>query len=360
MPTTSIAHMPFFQALAGQEEDGPEWNATKAGLLVMRLVDRAWEAPRFGRMERWEIAAVADAVSAVDQGNVVRRLLEQVIVAVSEKGVQAATVLPRLAAYARALEFDAQWTLAADVYTSVVDHALIPEHGDLASSSAWHIGYCLRMAGELGQATEAYARARLTAQECGNEDDVFRAELGLAAIAMHRGNLPEAEKMLDRVIAAAAKAQRAEMLSCALHDRAEVAARRGELDASVVFGHRALELCTDPTRRDRILADVANALGIMGQHEAARQAFEVLAVTAQEQHIRWLALVNLLELAAESGSETLFEQYRRELTAVELPPSLSGYFHLYVGKGCLRFERYPSAKAAFERAVAVAQEHSVN
>ena len=50
----------------------------------------------------------------------IRAILTSVVDAMqASKTMDAHEVMPRLMAYARALEYDAQWTLAADVYECV-------------------------------------------------------------------------------------------------------------------------------------------------------------------------------------------------------------------------------------------------
>ncbi|HJU64905.1 MAG TPA: hypothetical protein VJ596_04475 [Gemmatimonadaceae bacterium] len=358
---TGLEHLPFFEAMAAIDESHAKWPALQSGLLTLRLVDKAWQAQRLGtRLEKWEIAAVLDAVEAMDEGNVVRRLLAQIVKQMADRASNPATATPGLVAYARALQFEAEWKLAADVYRSALGFAMTSENMDLAASAAGQLGYCLRMAGELDEASIAYDQSRAISQMNDDVAGALRADIGLASIALHRGNLPEAAGMLDGVIEEAMHAQLPDVVSRALQDRAEVAARRGQLDSAVVYAYRALELCDDATRRDRILADIANLLGMLGHHLSSQQAFEVLAVTAQEQYLRWLATVNLVELASLEGSEPMFERYRRELESAHLPPLLSAYLHLYVGEGNRRFNRVDAARAAYENAIAVAQEHDVN
>lgn len=358
---SGLEHLSFFEALAAIDESDPKWPELQSGLLTLRLVDKAWHAQRLGaRLERWEIAAVVEAVEGMDERNVLRRLLAQIVKQIADRPSNPAAATPGLVAYARALQFDAEWKLAADVYRTALRFALASENNDLAAGASGQLGYCLRMAGDLDDAEAAYDESRAISQSNDDVAGALRADIGQASIALHRGNLPAAAAMLDGVIEEALNAELPDVVSRALQDRAGVAARRGRLDAAVVDAYRALELCEDATRRDRILADIANLLGMLGHHIPSQQAFQVLALTAQEQYLRWLATVNLVELASLSGSEPMFERYRRELADAPLPPLLSAYLHLYVGDGNRRFNRYGAARDAYERAIAVAQEHDVN
>ncbi len=356
----SVLHLPFFEVLAGMDEALPGWRSVAAGVVALRLVDR-WKnrIARGETVDRMELAAVEDAVDAVDSEDAVRRLLTRLIEAL--RAGSAAGILPTLMAYARTLQYEGSWTLAADVYDSVEMHA--DEEGqnvDLAIQSAMQRGYCLRMAGDLEAAERAYHRGAELAAMVGDRGGELRAELGRANLLIHRGNLPQAETLLDLVITQAEAIPHSESLWRALHDRAQVAGRRGQLEESLLYAHRALECCENHVDRDRILADMATTLAAMGQRDAARDTYLILCSTASEQEVRWASAINLLELAALDGSEPLFERYRRELSDASLPPSLAAHFHLHVGEGSRRFGRHSAAELAFQEAISVAQRHSVN
>ncbi|HEX7942003.1 MAG TPA: hypothetical protein VF488_09370, partial [Gemmatimonadaceae bacterium] len=116
----------------------------------------------------------------------------------------------------------------------------------------------------------------------------------------------------------------------------------------------------DQVARDRVLADLAGTFFEIGLRSAARDANLVLAATAQEQYTRWVAMINLLEIASIDRSELIFEQYRRELATSDLPASLAAFYHFYVGQGYRMFERFDLARSSLERAVDIATRHQVN
>jgi hypothetical protein len=189
---------------------------------------------------------------------------------------------------------------------------------------------------------------------------VLEADVSHAALALHRGNLPEAEMLLDGVIERADPATCRRVLARALHDRATVAARRGKPEESAVYGYRALPLFDRGSDRDRVLGDVAAALGDAGQYDAAWDALLVLAGTAEEQEVRWVAAVNLTELATVRGDERLFEQFRAQLADATLPAWLTAHYQLAVGCGHHKFGRRVQAVEALRKAVRVATQYDVN
>jgi hypothetical protein len=56
------------------------------------------------------------------------------------------------------------------------------------------------MAGHLDAAAASYDEGRAIAASCGNEAGLLEADVSHAALALHRGNLPAAETLLDGVI----------------------------------------------------------------------------------------------------------------------------------------------------------------
>jgi tetratricopeptide (TPR) repeat protein len=269
-------------------------------------------------------------------------------------------VAPRLMAYGRALDYEGRWRLAADVFGTLVAHAHPTEDGDLAVDANMQLGYCARMLGDWRAADAAYRRAGEVAQLCGDVVKVLRARIGDAKLAIDRGNLPRAEAILDETIGEAGRRELVEERARALQDRADVAYRRGQYERAVQLGYEALSGLTDPAARDRALSDVAVALTELGVRSAARDAHLILAATAQEQYSRWIAVVNLIELATLDRCEPVFEQYRRELAEAPLPPTLEWYYHYYVGRGYQAFGRPAEAGAALEYALDVATRHGLN
>jgi hypothetical protein len=99
---------------------------------------------------------------------------------------------------------------------------------------------------------------------------------------------------------------------------------------------------------------------MMGVTSAANDAFLVLASTAREQTARWVATINLMELAAEEGVSLNFERYRQQLASAKLPPLLQAQFELHAGRGYQTLGEYEAARPWLERAVATATTHSLN
>jgi tetratricopeptide (TPR) repeat protein len=216
------------------------------------------------------------------------------------------------------------------------------------------------MLGRFDEAREAYDRLRDAASEAHSEQYLLLAELGFAKIAIQRGNLPAAAGMLDRILVNARPGEHEAVRSKALMDRARVATQLGDLATAAVLGHQALESSTDPLDRDRILINIGMTLTHMGLREQARDAYLVAGATAQEAAVKWMAQINLMELAYLDGREVLFEQYRRGLADLKLPPYIEASYHETLAFGFCAFSRFEEATRAFESLLEVAERHGLN
>lgn len=357
-----IRHLAFFEGLGTLEEGGTEWHATTAGLVVLRLVD-AWydEGAQVAAADAWGLNAVREAVGAMAAGDPARTILSGVVDAVATaERADFSVVATRLSAYGRALHFDAKWRLAADVYETLLTYAHPIDESDVYINASMQLGYCLRMLGEFDQAAVAYADAGRVATSMGDVVGILRARIADARLSMSRGNLPRAEEILDDTIARATSESLHDVAGLALHERSTVAYERKDYPKAIRFAYDALSKLTGQSARDRVLADIAASFLELGVISAARDAFLVLAATAQEQYVRWSATLNLLDVSTLEGSEPRFEAYRRELAGVELPVVLQVHYHMHLGNGYATFGRLDRARRSLMRAAEIAAEHRLN
>jgi tetratricopeptide (TPR) repeat protein len=358
----AFPHLPYFEALAHMSESSADWRAISAGLVTLRLVD-AWvsEGTHVVAAHARGLRAVRELIAAIEVGNSARALLTSVVDSmVAAPTVRVSIVAPRLMAYARGLQFDGHWALAADVYRTVIAHSQLVEDADVVVAANMQLGACLRVLADWSEAAIAYTTAGQIAALTGDVMNVLRARLAEANLAMDRGNLPRAEAILDETIRSAAEAGQARIRAMALQDRGVLAQHRGDLELAVCLGYEAVNSFHDQVARDRAMVDLAAAFQRMGLRSAARDANLILAATAQEQYTRWVATINLMEIASLDGSEPVFEQYRRELAGANLPAVLAAYYHYYVGQGFRLFDRFEAAKASLERAIEIAARHQLN
>lgn len=358
-----LPHYAFFEALARCENEScAEWRMTSAGLLTLRLFDDwVMEGGSAVSLDSWGLRCVRESISAIDAGSSVRALLTSLVDSMQlARHARVAVVAPRLMAYARALQFEAKWTLAADVYRTVLQTAEPAADTDVVIAANMQLGACMRVLAQWSEARGAYAAAAEVAAFTGDVANVLRARIAEANVMMARGNLPSAEKILDSVIDGAEESGLREIRGFALHDRGVVARKRGDLDSAIAYTYEALSCYESQTTKDRALADLAATFFDLGLYDAARDANLTLAATAQENFTRWVAMLNLLEGAAVDRKETVFEQYRRELAQETLPAVLMADFEYYLGQGYRMFGHDARAETWLSRAIATASSIQAN
>jgi tetratricopeptide (TPR) repeat protein len=357
-----LQHLPFFEVLADTEEGSDQWRSVSAGLVTLRLVD---DWIRFGMdivaPSQRGVQAVREMITAVSTRTTVRTILTSIVDSMeTATQVDAARVLPRLLAYAHALQFDAHWRLAVDVYRTVVLYADPVTDSDMVIAANMQMGSCYRTLGDFRDAGNAFRAAGELAEATNDIMNVLRSRIQEAKLAIDRGNLPRAEFILDETIRRAKERGLDRVGATALHDRSHVAVRRGNFAEAVRLAYEALGGTQDPAARDRILGDIAASLSKLGLRSAARDAYLIMAATAQEQYVRWTATISLMEIAALDEREPVFERYRRDLEDEKLPPNLAAYYHYYVGAGQQLFSRFDQAREALRRSIQISSAHELD
>jgi tetratricopeptide (TPR) repeat protein len=358
----NLRHSAFFTELAAREDGDSSWRAVTAGLVVLRLVD-AWvaEGADVIAADSWGVRSVRAAIEDMPEGMPARTLLTGVVDALtSARGGDLHAVAPRLMAYARSLDLDGRWTLAADVYDTILTHVHPVDEADVVVNALLRRAHCLRQMGELAEASAVYATAAEVATRASDIIGSLRARIGEAKVLADRGNLPAADAMLESTADVAGQHSLSDVRATATHDRSHVAYLRGRYDAAVRFAYDAMRESTNEHERERILNDLATAFSTLGVKSAARDAFMILAATAREQYLRWTATINLLELAAEDGVRLQFERYRQQLAGAGLPPLLQVHYELHVGRGYQALGEPAQAQMWLERAAGTAAAHSFN
>jgi tetratricopeptide (TPR) repeat protein len=358
----TLRHLAFFEELGKMDESDARWRSVSAGLVVLRLVDN-WIAAGAtkSRVDSWGVSAVREAIARVPETAPIQRMLSAIVdLVVSSTSIDMHTLSPRLMAYGQALEYEAKWPLAADVYQTIVAHAHPVDDADLVVSAFIQLAFTLRTLGDFDAAAAAYAQASRVALAAGDMLGVLRGRLGDAKIAMARGNIPQAESILDETIQRAEASGLDDVQSRALNDRAYIAGTTKQYDRAIRYSYDALELTKNLRDRDRILNNIATGFRYLGLLDVARDAYLILATTGQEQYLRWLSEINLMELAAHQQIELQFDKYRRELESADFTPLLRVTYLLHVGRGYHALGNSEAGMPYLERAMALAETHKLN
>jgi len=356
-----IRHQAFFDTLGSLGEDSPAWRAVSAGLVVLRLVDSYADSGRTPAPRSWvELHNVRASVDQVNDGDPVRSTLEAVVDAIAERGTVDELVCSRLLSYGRALDYEGRWTLAADVFGSVAAKAAPQKMARTAVEANIALGGAARRAGDWTASSRAYSQAAQVADAIGDRAGTLTVQVGIANTYMERGNLPQAQTILDDVIVQSRDLEMPEVVSVALHSRASLAQKRGDHAEGIKLAYEALNLTTKPAARDAVLADIAALFSDLGMSSSARDANLIVAATTQNQLTRSQATINLLELAAGDGNQSAFDGYASELRSSPLPSWLVAHYLLYLGEGMRRFGRMEAAEAALTEAVSFSSANQIH
>ena len=334
-----IRHQVYFDILGSLREDSGSWRAVFAGLSVLRLVDTYVDLGA-GPPPNWaQLHSVRAAVDDIHEGDPVRGVLGCVLDEMTTRALVDDTVCAGLLSYGRALDYEASWGLAADVFATVARVAKPEKHPRLAVEANNAVGGAARRNGDWETSARAYSQAAYVADAVGDRKGVLTVQVGIANTYMAKGNLPKCREILEDVIVQARDQGMSEVEGFALHSRAALAQRLGDKADVVKLAYEALNLTTMPAARDAVLGELAVGFSELGMQSAARDAHLILAATAQAKWVRWQATINLMELAAIQGMESAFSEHAAELRHAPMGPWLKSYFLLFLGEGLERFGR---------------------
>lgn len=356
-----IRHQIYFDTLGSMQEDSASWRSVFAGLSVLRLVDAyAPAGPTTGPANWAQLHAVRTAIELMGEGDAVRGVLTCVLEEITTRSTVDDTVCAALMGYGRALDYEASWGLATDVFSTVATLAKPERNARLAVEANVAVGGAARRNGEWETSARAYSQAAYFADTLGDRPGVLTVQMGIANTYLAKGNLPQAATILDDVIVQARDQELPEIQGHALHSRAALASRSGDHAEALKLAYEALNLITKPADRDTVLEDMAAMFTQLGMHDPARDAHLVLTATAQTKFVRWSATLNLMELAGLDGMEDAFDGYARELARAPLGPWIRSHYLLFLGEGFNRFGRQEAAVQALEEAVTFAESNQIH
>lgn len=350
-----IRHQVYFDVLGSMKEDTASWRSVVAGLSVLRLVDSYLDGDPGTNPAHWaQLHAVRSTIESVNEGDPVRGALANIVDEISTRRTLDDTICRSLLSYGRVLDYGASWGLAIDVFSTVAKVVKPERNGRLAVEANIAIGGSARRNGDWEISARAYSQAAFIADTLGDRSGVLTVQVGIANTYLAKGNLPQAQTILDDVLTQARDQELKEVESVALHSRATLAHKRGEYAEGVKLAYEALNLTTNPSARDLVLGDVAAALSGLGIFDSARDAYLILEATTQVQWVRGQATINLMEIAAREGMEQEFDRLYSELASAKLSPMHRADFLLYRGEGLALFGRGDAAEETLRDASAFA------
>lgn len=356
-----IRHQVYFDTLGTLREDSAAWRCVFAGLSVLRLVDSYGDASTAPKPAGWaQLHSVRAAIEEMSEGDPMRGVLTGLLEEITNRGIIDDMVCGALMSYGRMLDYEASWSLAIDVFSTVAKLTKPERNARLSVEAYVAVGGAARRNGDWDTSGRAYSQAAYIADTLGDKPGVLTVQVGIANTYLAKGNFPQAQSILDDVIVQAQDQEMTEIQGMALHSRAALATRRGEHADGLRLAHEALGLTSNPTAKDLVLGDIAAMFTQLGMHDPARDANLVLAATSQAKFVRWSATLNLMELASLDGMPEAFDTYARELAAAPLGPWVRSHYLLFLGEGMHRFGRADAALEALQEAVKFAEMNQIH
>jgi hypothetical protein len=163
--TLDLPHRAYIEALADAPEGSAGWHAIVAGYAALQLFE-SWMEGGLGATapSMLDLRRVRRYVDAVPERHANRRCLSHLVDSIAgattalraeARSVESAEVGRVLAAYARLLQYDALWGLAADVHGTIVEFAQRTNDVPRMLDSMLMLGYSRLMQGRFEEATSA-------------------------------------------------------------------------------------------------------------------------------------------------------------------------------------------------------------
>ena len=355
-----IRHQVYFDTLGSMSEDSASWRSVFAGLSVLRLVDSYTETGSIDPANWAQLHSVRSAIENVSEGDPVRGVLKTVLEEATKRMVIDDTVCASILAYGRALSYEASWGLATDVFTTVAKLARPEKNPSLAIEANVAVGGSARRNGDWETSARAYSQAAYIADTIGDRQGILNVQVGIANTYLAKGNLPQAQSILDDVIVQSADERMPEVRAAALHSRAAIAQRKGDPAEGLRLAYEALNLTRRPVDRDLVLEDIAAMFTEFGLRDAARETHLLINATTQSKQVRAVATINLMELASLDDMPEAFDSYARELAVTPLGPWWRAYYLLFLGEGMHRLTRHEAAEEALQEAITFAHANQIH
>jgi tetratricopeptide (TPR) repeat protein len=346
--------MAFFRAASAEVEGSNDYRELLAGLVVLRLLDKWRSLNRDIESRGRDFEPVERAVAALDDGPM-RDALHQLVVSIAEFVEGSADArFAMLVDYAWLLEHDARWDVAADVYLTAIEigskrQGLLPEYYGRAS-------VCFRHLGQLDRAEAMLRHGLRVAAEIGDLFWSLLLRLCEGNLARHKGDLVEAGRVHEVVMAEADAKGLTFVSAQARHDRGHVAYYQKQFGLAADHFHTAMRLYADTELKMRALSDLALVIADMGHLDVARTAFSAVRHSDRmDVESRNIAALNLMWIATMARDRAQFETIRRELVDQRLTGRLLAHYHIIAGEGALAFDDPSAAQREFAEAVVEAR-----
>jgi len=357
----SLPHAIFLQRVSGPESATTlEARLGQGAFLALRLVDllASDRAPVSTDAFHYQWVATdrfcRELQAAATEGAHVHGIAESA--SESHRLADIQLISPELFAYAHFLEAEQRLEEALDVLTTlllVVGNRLSAKDQVAAQLRFARVH---RKLNRFDEADAAYTEAGELATLAGDRYSALLSRIGRANTMLSRGNLADAERRLEEILADARAADERDVEARAEQGIAAAFYYMGQPAEAIPHGWRAFQLYEEDDSKLRALGDVGTMLLSLGDATGAERALAEVFRRGRTQETVSNAVVELMHCASYRRDHVGFARWRErcEDRLADMPPNIRADFYLKQGIGQARFGRYRRAEVLLKEALVIA------
>jgi tetratricopeptide (TPR) repeat protein len=357
----SLPHAIFLQRVSGrQTATSLEARLGQGAFLALRLVDllASDRAPVSNDAFHYQWVATdrfcRELRAAATEGAHVHGIAASAADAHRLEEIQ--LIAPALFAYAHFLEDELRLEESVDVLTTLL--VVVGSRLSAADVVAAQLRFARvhRKLNRFDEAEAAYVEAGELATAAGDRYSALLSRIGRANTVLGRGNLADAERRLQGILADARSAGEQDAEARAEHGIAAAHYHMGRSVEAIPHAWRAFELYEEEDSRMRALNDVGIMLLSLGDAVGAERALSEVVRRGCSQDNMSNALVELMHCASYRHDHVGFARWRErcEDRVSDMPPNILADFYLKQGIGQARFGRFRRAAALLKQALETA------
>jgi tetratricopeptide (TPR) repeat protein len=365
---SSFAGWPILEDLEGREDDEAASARIARRFIVGRLVrmlvddDLAVAPERMAdqvRRARTELLAAEGSSRDLDRDEVTRWLS---VLDALEAGSHDALAV-ELVELGDLVEAEGHAHGALELYRCAQSIAAAVGAPRPAVDAARLAGRLLRRQAKWDDARLWFEVTRAIADAAGMPDVAARALVGLGGIKKEVGNLPAAREAFGAALSVAEESGDRETIALVHHGLLGVEQALGNVTQGLQHGWVAIANYESEEGRTRCMASIAAALLECGDHEAAEDAWSLVAHTTRDRYYLVYARDALSHLSALRGDHAGFLEHSTHCDALGWDtalPSAKAEILLYRGLSYRALGKVVEARKWLARAVSFAEQHHFN
>ena len=362
-----LPHAVFLRRLAGaRSATSADARLGNGAFLALRLVDLLGpgRGPAHADVFRYQHAATERVCRELPADRPETSHLTGLVRAVADafQEQDARIAVPALLAYAHYLEDELRLEEALDVLDCMLSVTASALRLSDKIAAQLRIGRVSRKLNRFEDADAAYAIGRQLADAAGDLRGVLLSRAGRAIALQGRGNLADAERVLQEVVAEARAGGYRDVEAGVEHALATTLLLRGQVADGIVHLWHAFETYDDEASSLRALNDLGVMLLAVGRVDDAERALtEVVRRGGARDNVS-NASIELMHCASYRRDRMAFERRRVECESrrKEMPPNILADFHLKAGIGSARFGNFRKAQVQLSAALNIAVESGLN